>query len=91
VVYEALSKQQLCTVADSLITNDGKKGGDTNVANFSWSDDSKILFKILYDIDKIVVFCQSGSNKLFFSKSGIEEGNGEFIKSYTICEVVRYF
>jgi hypothetical protein len=41
-------------------------------------------------IDKILAYCEAGRNKLFFSKSGIEDGNGAFIKSYTICEDVNY-
>jgi hypothetical protein len=41
--------------------------------------------------DKILAFCESGSNKIFFSKSGADDGSGEFIKSYTICEAVSQF
>lgn len=50
---------------------------------------SVVSFTIL--LDKIIAFCESGSNKLYFSKSGTEDGSGEFIKSYTICEVVRIY
>jgi len=35
-------------------------------------------------LDQILVFCQAGSNKLFFSRAD----TGQFIKSYTIAEEV---
>jgi hypothetical protein len=51
------------------------------IQNFSWSDDSKLHFIVL-STDQIVVFCQEGSNKLYFSRVD----TGAFIKSYSICD-----